>query len=717
MMGRNKGFLTILLFICTIFITSISLQASEIEGETLTTQLAFTDDEREVLNTKRVFTALMSSDHFPYSYISEDGEQQGVVPQIAKMLEEKLNIVIEFYTEDQLSEGEVLDLDFRIYGDETYMNEKYVFTNPYLNAPLNLVGEDLYQADENSVYTSYDYHLTYRGSKNVIYSNSLEEQIKKYKNGEVDYIVTTSLMTNYLVDKIGSRNVTFEAFDFSIDMRIAIAKEYEEFLPIFNKAIGDMSPSILATIEVEEVLELEKEVSFFESITDTTEEQAVVWAIVFSIIGMQIVVVLVLRKKLFVKTINYDELTGVYSNDYFYRTAEKVLKTATSKEYSIVALDVDNFSYINEINGFEFGNTLLKNIGKALKKKFEPSLVARSRDDLFLILLENTDENKLKLKNLPTTMNDILTAQEGYVASVSIGYILLTDTSKSLAKLVSNAGQARLLGKSSCQNTLYEYTKKMDEVRSEKRTIVTSMQTAFHNKEFVIYVSERINLELEEITSYATTVRWEKNGQEVWPNDKFIPLFEGNTFIYKLDMYVLEKVCEILSNNKVSNGIPAFSVKLSAYTLLHDTTMVELFRLIDKYCVDRTKIVIEVQEAAFLENPKAVIEKIQYMRVHGFQVIITDFGGEASCVNHLRNFAVDGIEIDNDLIENCSKKKVYIILKAIIGFANNLHIKAIATGITSQEQVQILTELGCYRMQGTLFGKPRRIEKLIEIIH
>ena len=202
-------------------------------------------------------------------------------------------------------------------------------------------------------------------------------------------------------------------------------------------------------------------------------------------------------------------------------------------------------------------------------------------------------------------------------------------------------------------------------------------------------------------------VRWKKDGEMISPNE-FIPIFEKNYFITKLDEYIYERVCEnIKEMGKEFSKLLKFSVNVSKESLLERDFLEKYIKITNKYNVNPNNITIEITERTTVDdsiNMKEILEKI---KEKGFSIAIDDFGTGYSSLNILENLPIDSLKIDKTFIDKigASNEKIEI-LETIFVISKKLHLTTIAEGVEKIEQVLYLKDMNCDFIQGYFYSKP-----------
>ena len=198
---------------------------------------------------------------------------------------------------------------------------------------------------------------------------------------------------------------------------------------------------------------------------------------------------------------------------------------------------------------------------------------------------------------------------------------------------------------------------------------------------------------------------------------EFIPVFEENDTIIKLDLFVFEEVCKLLSECKENGGYMApISVNLSRRDIFSDNLFNELDRITGIYNVDCRYINIEITETSALGSTESINKIISQFHDRGYHVAMDDFGKGYSSLNVLRNLDIDEIKIDMEFIHGSIGDKGGIILSSVVNMAKWLQLPIVVEGVETEEQSEFLKSIGCNYVQGFLFSKPVTREEYLNIL-
>ena len=257
------------------------------------------------------------------------------------------------------------------------------------------------------------------------------------------------------------------------------------------------------------------------------------------------------------------------------------------------------------------------------------------------------------------------------------------------------------------------YTRQMSQEIEKEQRIVNSMKSALENHEFVVYYQPKYGLSDNQIAGAEALVRWKHPERGMISPGEFIPVFERNGFITKLDYYVWEQTCIQLRRwlDEGKQPLP-ISVNLSRISLYNKEVVEVICDLVDKYQIPRSLFQVELTESAYNTNPKAVQEMMQRLREEGFYILMDDFGSGYSSLNVLKDIVVDVLKMDMKFFSGDDKEgRGENIMAAVIRMAKWLNMPVVAEGVERIEQVEFLRSIGCEYVQGYYFAKPMPVEE------
>ena len=236
-------------------------------------------------------------------------------------------------------------------------------------------------------------------------------------------------------------------------------------------------------------------------------------------------------------------------------------------------------------------------------------------------------------------------------------------------------------------------------------------QQRVENDEFLIMLQPKFDINSEKIKGAEALIRWNYKNKEFLPPSRFIPFFEKDGTISKIDDIVLRKVCEAFARwKKEGKELYPISVNLSR-DRLYDVNLIDhLTGIVDSFGVDHKLIDFELTESASYDNTEQMIQVLNDLRSRGFKISMDDFGTGYSSFSLLTQMPLDTLKIDKSFVDKVGtqdeKEHDIVVIRHIIALARELDFVCLAEGAEMRCQVDKLRTLGCEVIQGYYYSKP-----------
>ena len=453
--------------------------------------------------------------------------------------------------------------------------------------------------------------------------------------------------------------------------------------------------------------------------SDSTIAKELIWLVIISLLLCLLINFIIIcisiyinisnqkkNKKLY-KVAYIDPITELGNETYFKENGANYLQNKSNKNKYIVSIDINKFKALNNIYGYEFCNNILKKIGKKLEKTLpQDNISCRISNDIFATLFSyqrNINDLLDKVFNNVSVLN--VNGTNIHV-NLAIGAYKIIDEDTDINKILDKAYMARAQIKGLYNNNYYIYDEKLENEMLKEQKIESCMEDALKNNEFEVVYQPKILVKNEKIVGAEALVRWKKDGQTISPGD-FIPLFEKNKFIIKLDLYVFEQACkDIASWNEKYDFVPTVSINVSKEHFNNEDFIKEYVKITDKYNIDRSKIDLEITESATVDQNIDILKVLNTIKENGFIISLDDFGTGYSSLSMLQTMPIDIIKIDKVFIRQADYKSDKNIINYIMLIAEHLGAKTILEGVETKEQVEFTRKIGCDIIQGYYYSKP-----------
>lgn len=406
-----------------------------------------------------------------------------------------------------------------------------------------------------------------------------------------------------------------------------------------------------------------------------------------------------------------DDVTGCSSFGKFKLDAGALIKNRKDINYILIKQDIDKFRLINEIYTLAVGDRILKAAADALDTALDNELDAFARihaDEFILLIGFRSDDGFLEKKErFEHTFESACIKLLDSKISLSRGRYLLQDEDVDFGIAYEKANFAHRMAKESGVIEL-DYDGKVKDRAIFEKDIERRMEDALEREEYKLFLQPKYHLYNEKIAGAEALVRWSAEDKSlIYPND-FIPVFERNGFIIRLDMYMFKKTCQKL-REWIDAGITpiSISVNFSRRHLSNPTFIDELSTIADQYEIPHNLLEIELTETAMLENLSVLEEVLKRIHLAGFTLSMDDFGTGYSSLSLLKNICVDVIKIDKSFFdESKDLNRAKTIISSVMDMAVKLNIHTVAEGVETKIHIDLLRELGCEIVQGYYYDAP-----------
>ncbi len=422
----------------------------------------------------------------------------------------------------------------------------------------------------------------------------------------------------------------------------------------------------------------------------------------------------------------YDALTGLMKEDNFIDAATRLIKErGKDSKLSIVYLDISNFKYINEAYGYITGDHILADVADFISHKISNVLcTGRFYSDNILFMLENDREtpNDELLKYVDTTnatLSDYLSRKYSINnISVRSGIYVIPDSTTEVLQSISNANMARKIAKSGNGSRCVIFNNDMFEKRKKQIRYIQRLDESIAKEEFYVVLQPKVSGTTNRLVGAEALVRWRpENGPEIYP-DEFVPAFEKDGSIVKLDFYVYEKVMQYIRGRlDNSEKVLPISMNVSRAHLHTPDFAAKFLALVTQYHIPTEYLELELTESIYLENLSYFNSIIEPLRAAGIKISMDDFGSGYSSLNALNDLKIDLLKIDRIFMkEDNLKDSDKTIIRFIVDMAKTLSMQVLCEGVETPAQREFLNETGCDLHQGYLYSKPVNIATFNDFI-
>ncbi len=374
---------------------------------------------------------------------------------------------------------------------------------------------------------------------------------------------------------------------------------------------------------------------------------------------------------------------------------------------ALLMLDLDRFKDVNDSFGHRCGDQLLCSVADLLRKVCPPdALLARFGGDEFGVLLDRSPED---LKEIALTLIDALQTPirlpNGMEIRIGacVGIANLIEAHQSAEELLRQADAALYKAKEAGREQYCFYTSELTEAALIRLNTEASLREAIVNNELSVYLQPQIDVLTGDVIGAEALLRWHKAAGFISP-DEFIPVAEQSGLIHPIGEWVMDQVCCVGQDWMAKGYAPIrLAVNLSSYQLRHGKVIEMIQDKLNHYQYPANLLEVELTESALMRREDEAELILQQLQKMGVSLAIDDFGTGYSSLAYLRNFPLNVLKIDKsfiDELETCTEDRE--ITAAIIAMGHTLGLKILAEGVETQQQLELLRDLGCDFYQGYL---------------
>lgn len=405
--------------------------------------------------------------------------------------------------------------------------------------------------------------------------------------------------------------------------------------------------------------------------------------------------------------LEHDELTGLFNKSVFYQEAQRLIESYPEEDFVLVRWNLERFKVINDLFGASVGDQVLKILALELQKYTDGlATLARLESDHFVschfaknFSIDATEEF-LRQQFSPPEIN--------YPIILKCGIYEIDDKTIPVDQMCDRANLAlqTIKGKYMTQYAFYDNA--LRQTLLDEQEIEGDMTKALEEGQFVVYYQPIYSVSSKRPISAEALVRWQHPTKGMISPGVFIPLFEKNGFISKLDRYVREQTVRFIAHSQsLQRPILPISVNISRIEFYSVDFCDSLIRLVEQYRVHPSMLRLEITESAYAQNADALLRAMLQLQQYGFQILMDDFGSGYSSLNMLKDIPVDILKIDMRFVQDISySDRAASVLSSVVRMAKWLEMKVVAEGVETAGQLTFLRSIGCDSVQGYYYSKP-----------
>lgn len=400
-----------------------------------------------------------------------------------------------------------------------------------------------------------------------------------------------------------------------------------------------------------------------------------------------------------------DELTKLPNRSRFIQHLDEFVEQDSSLD-TVMLLDVEHFSDINDGLGQEAGNALLVSLAERLCRQLgNDVIICRVGADIFgLIGTPDTlaEDKVLAIFDLPFKVND-----NQIPVNARIGVCRKPDSSESGLTVIKHANIALNRAKKDSQTRCNVYRPEMEDETSWRLSMIRKLTDDFFDSKLQVWYQPQLDLKTMDVIGVEALLRWPSNDGGFISPMTFIPLAEYTGLIVDIGAWVLEQSCiEINRLKKLGYDQLRVAVNVSMPQFKNSHFVSDVIEVARANKINPDEIELEITESVVMDDTNLVVRSLHQLRNNGFTVAIDDFGTGFSSLSYLHKLPLNRLKVDREFIREIGEGGDGVLAETIVELGQKLGLEVIAEGIETQEQLDYIKNLGCDEAQGYFFAKP-----------
>jgi len=420
---------------------------------------------------------------------------------------------------------------------------------------------------------------------------------------------------------------------------------------------------------------------------------------------------------------NHDPLTGLPNRSYFQDFLGHALARAQREksQVSLLFIDLDRFKHINDSQGHEVGDQVLRIVANRLDEQVRADdFVARLGGDEFAVILNHPPASqaasRVARKLIKALTESFKLGQRRYAIGASVGISVYPDDGLDANTLLRQADLAMYQAKH--RRSGFEYfSDELNTVAQQQLTLETGLRQAIERDELALIYQPKVELASGRMVGLEALIRWlPRSGNIVGP-DQFIPVAEETGLIVPIGRWVVRAACvQWIAWRDAGLNPPPVAINLSPRQLSDARLIDDIDAILKETGMDAANLQLEVTESAAMENPERTFGILDALRQRGLHVYIDDFGTGYSNLGQLKRMPIDALKIDKSFVSDVlTDSDNAEIVNATIRLAHALKLRVVAEGVETFEQVAFLKQNDCDEIQGFVVSKALPSNKVSEL--
>ncbi|UQB43072.1 EAL domain-containing protein [Thiomicrospira microaerophila] len=427
----------------------------------------------------------------------------------------------------------------------------------------------------------------------------------------------------------------------------------------------------------------------------------------------------------------YDTLTNLPNRRLLLDRLQQMMAMSkrSGKHCALMFVDLDNFKTLNDTQGHDVGDLLLKTVGERLQNlQRKEDTVSRLGGDEFVVLLgglaSNEDQALIEAEHLANKVLlelnlDYPIADMGYRITPSIGVTIFSGDEVGIDELLKRADIAMYEAKTSGRNTVRFFDPAMQLKVNLQAKLEQDIREGLAKGDFEIFYQPQVD-NSGRVFGAEALIRWNHPNRGLLMPDAFMDTVEASEMIYDLGVWVVSSSCNQLSrwkNDPLLSQIK-LSVNVSSKQFIHEFFVEQIKQVIAESGANPSQLKIELTETVLIHDVTYVTKKMATLKKLGVGFVLDDFGTGYSSLAYLKMMPIEQLKIDHSFVRDILvDPNDEVIARSIIALSESLGLSVLAEGVETEAQQLKLLEMGCHLYQGYLYGKPMALTEFEDLVH
>ena len=407
-----------------------------------------------------------------------------------------------------------------------------------------------------------------------------------------------------------------------------------------------------------------------------------------------------------------DELTGLPNRAGFEPALQRMQQAvdAGRGRGALLLVALDGFKQINEGFGHGCGDALLRCMAERLGSLVEPGSLARLGGDEFMLLVHGDaagQEATVLATQIIATLSQSCSIDERELSiGCSVGVALYPQHGPASA-LLTHASVAMRTAKNGGGCTYAIFDPRMVVDQRDQAELLRDLRLALSRSQLELYYQPKVHAPSAQITGVEALLRWHHPQRGMISPAIFIPMAERSGLINKIGGWVIDEACRQARAWRDQGLRMRVAVNLSAHQLRQRDLPQHIAAALDRHQINPDLLTCEITESVAMEDTETTARFFAELDAVGVHISIDDFGSGYSSLAYLRKLPAGELKIDRSFVMDIAHSdEARTIAAAVVQLAQALKLKVVAEGVETDEQFQVLRQLGCDELQGFLFAKP-----------